>query len=278
MLRWTRERVFRCHGTDDLHRLRCHRLVRVEQVRDLRRGVSVATDSNDWAEHTTDPDKKFGLTTSWTRLRYWPALREDVMKRLLTAGTGPKHAELATTNAAPGSPLCRTCKLPVVVQSAHDGVLEAMCPECSERRRYELPATIRHMADLAGVLADEHEQGVREASLQWAGDVAMLTCPGCNAPLENVREADGLLVCGYCHTHCRVSAHSHARAGHKDVRARTWWLYFQTPSAGRAELHTEAKKKQEERRREEAKLWCIRLAAIAIAIVVVSGVVFLFVN
>ena len=154
--------------------------------------------------------------------------------------------------ASPGNPPCRTCRAPYVVVARRDRALEVACSRCPDRRAYELPA--RAPGGLAGVLADEHAQGGREAALLDDNGVSVLRCPNCSAPLPGVKDADGVVTCGYCQVACRISSRTHARAGHKNTPAKTWWLYFEGPSALRGELLAAARADaaEAERRRERA--------------------------
>ena len=141
--------------------------------------------------------------------------------------------------ASSGNPLCRTCRSPVVVESAGNGELEVGCLGCHAKRRYELRAATDYGA--RGVLCDEHEAGQSEAALMEGRGSVMLGCPRCNAPLERVKDADGSITCQYCSAQCRISTRTHAKAGHKDAPVRTWWLYFDAPSKQRKKLVNEAK-------------------------------------
>jgi hypothetical protein len=94
---------------------------------------------------------------------------------------------------------------------------------------------------LAGVLADEHEEGRSEATMIEESGVVVLRCPSCSAPLSGVKDEDGVVTCGYCRVPCRISSRTHARAGHKKTPVKTWWLYFDEPSPLRRKLLNEAR-------------------------------------
>jgi len=145
-----------------------------------------------------------------------------------TPWAGEKHRK-----ATPGNPLCRECKAPVVVKSRNGDVLEVACSKCNDTRQYERPSTAERIKQLAGTLADENEKGAREVVFEEAAGVVVIACPNCAAPLENVKHSDGVMICRYCNAPCRISTQSHARAGHKDTPAKTWWLYFDQPSPER---------------------------------------------
>ncbi len=150
--------------------------------------------------------------------------------------------------ASAGNPLCRTCKAPIVVESAGNGELVTACSGCHARRTYELRAAADYGA--RGVVCDEHEAGHSEAAIMEGRGSVMLGCPKCNAPLERVKDADGSITCAYCGVQCRISTKSHARAGHKEAPVKTWWLYFETPSKQRKKLLNEARQKSQRGRRE----------------------------
>lgn len=158
--------------------------------------------------------------------------------------------------ASPGNPLCKSCKAPLVVTSSGK-VLEVTCSSCKERRRYERPPTAQRIKQLAGVLADEHEEGSREVVLDEASGVVVLSCPACAAPLDSVDDSDGVIVCAYCRAVCRISTRSHARAGHKGTPEKTWWLYFDSPSRERHKRLNQARqamaRSEKQRRHEEER-------------------------
>jgi hypothetical protein len=158
-------------------------------------------------------------------------------------GARASWAASGSFQASPGNPLCRACKGPLVVTARRGRVLEVACSRCSERHAYELPAKI-HTQGLAGVLADEHEEGRRDAAVATESGMAMLRCPNCSAPLENVKDADGVFTCTFCKAACRISAHVHARAGHKGTPVKTWWLYFEHASHMRRDLVGRAKQRE----------------------------------
>ena len=103
--------------------------------------------------------------------------------------------------ASPGNPLCRTCKSPVVVESAANGALVTVCSGCHAKRTYEVRAATEYGA--RGVVCDEHEAGNSEAAILEGRGSVMLGCPRCNAPLEKVKDADGIITCQYCSAGCR---------------------------------------------------------------------------
>jgi hypothetical protein len=161
-------------------------------------------------------------------------LRENPHARLSERGAWARRSLAA---ACPGNPLCRQCRGPVVVAGRDGARLDIACPRCGDRRAFELPESVRGCGRLAGVVADEHEVGGVEAKVEaQASGVALLRCPNCSGVLEGVSESAAIVTCGFCQATCRVSTPSHARAGHKGTPAKTWWLYFEGPSAFRAKL------------------------------------------
>lgn len=184
-----------------------------------------------------------------------PHVRLRGPKPFADLGVAASWAVDGRFRASPGNPLCRTCKAPRVVIGRRDRVLDVACSTCRERHTYELPGRtgLKH---LAGVLADEHEQGRREATLVDENGVSVLRCPNCSAPLSGVKDEDGIVTCGYCHVACRISSHTHARVGHKATPIKTWWLYFEQPSTTRRKLVAEAKQdaaRAEKRRARDAQ-------------------------
>jgi hypothetical protein len=144
-----------------------------------------------------------------------------------------------------------------VVVTANRALMEVECSGCKERRRYERPPTAQKFKQLAGVLADEHEEGGREVVLDEASGVVVLSCPACAAPLEKVNDTDGVIVCSYCQVACRISTRSHARAGHKGTPTKTWWLYFDSPSRERHKRLNQARqalaRAEKQRQHEEQR-------------------------
>jgi hypothetical protein len=168
-------------------------------------------------------------------------------------GRGSTWIEEEHRKASPGNPLCHACHDPLVVAKSDETTTEVMCSRCGTRRRYVRPSSARKLKRLAGVLADEHEEGGREVALAHKSGVTVLSCPTCAAPLEHVKEGDGLVVCSYCDATCRISTPSHARAGHKTTPTKTWWLYFDEPSPARRKLLNVARQeaaRQEKRQRK----------------------------
>lgn len=171
-------------------------------------------------------------------------------------GTRHTWVEGGQHKATPGNPLCKRCQAPSVVKSVTRESLEVACSSCEEQRRYERPATAQRIKQLAGVLADEHEEGGREVAFNQTSGVVVLSCPSCAAPLADVNDGDGVIVCGYCQAACRISTHSHARAGHKNTPKKTWWLYFDQPSPERKKRINQAKQvaaRAEKQRQHEEK-------------------------
>lgn len=155
--------------------------------------------------------------------------------------------------ASPGNPLCDSCKAPLVVTNRGEGHLEVSCSSCGERRGYEVPPSSR-FSQLAGLRADEHEAGRRDARIvENAGGVVVLQCPNCSAPLTGIADSKGIVSCGFCQIPCRISTRTHARAGHRHVPLKTWWLYFDQPSQKRMRLREEAEEARRERQAKEAR-------------------------
>jgi hypothetical protein len=139
-----------------------------------------------------------------------------------------------------GNPLCPACRSPVVVATSGAELLVG-CSRCPEQRRYE------RFFQLAckGVLSEAHEDGRSEAIVSGQGGVTLLRCPNCSAPLEGVGAGDVLVTCNFCKVTCRISARARAKAGHTEVPAKTWWLYFDEPTLRRTAAIAEAKRQAE---------------------------------
>ena len=167
-------------------------------------------------------------------------------------GRASSWAKQGSWRAAPGNPLCDSCKVPLVVTGHANSVTEVACSRCGRRRRYVVPESARFFGGPVGVLADEHAEGMRDARLEQSAGAVVLDCPHCGAMLDNVRATDGIATCRYCNAPCRITMQSHARAGHGNTPAKTWWLYFQTPS-GRRLREIEEAEEEEQNRAAQAK-------------------------
>jgi len=173
--------------------------------------------------------------------------------------------------ASPGNPLCGRCHAPVLVAEVQRGLLEVACSACDERRRYRLPPRALALDRLTGALADEHDDRAADVVMQEQSGVSVLACPSCAAPLEDAGDGDGVVTCTYCGAVCRISGQARAHVGGRQVRAKTWWLYFEGPSELRLSLLRKARdeafdedmrrrarqeqraKAEAERQREEAR-------------------------
>jgi hypothetical protein len=228
-----------------------------EGVRCTRCGLEQRFERNNWRELVDFAHQVGDFGSGGSQGRFPdPEVPITVPNELAELGTthsswarGRKH------KATPGNPLCRSCKAPVVVKRRDGDALEVACSGCDEVRRYQLPPTCQRLKRLAGVLADEHEEGGQEVVFEESDGVVALRCPSCAAPLENVKSADGIMVCNYCNAHCRISTQSHARAGHKETPSKTWWLYFDQPCSERKKRLNQARqaKARDEKNRHRAQ-------------------------
>jgi hypothetical protein len=170
------------------------------------------------------------------------------------------HQSVAV-KAMPGHPLCPKCKAPLAVHAASAELFELACPRCPHRTRYDLPpGAIGLVRGLAGVVAEEQEQGGRDAGIQEdASGAVAIRCPNCSGPLP----ADGrrtVMHCTYCGIAVRFPASALRRLGHHDARVELWWIYFTQPSGQRAELEAAALADQQ-RRQERQRQAAARAAA-----------------
>ncbi len=155
--------------------------------------------------------------------------------------------------ATPGNPLCRECRAPMTFVQREGHETTVRCSSCQAPRTYEFPEVAGRIKGLIAVVADEHEAGGAEVVLKEEAGVTLLACPGCGAPLQNVRDVDGLITCTFCSATCRISTTSHAAAGHKNTPVKTWWLYFDSPSKERNKLVNEARQRAAKARKQANK-------------------------
>ncbi len=165
------------------------------------------------------------------------------------SGWAQRHRYRAT----PGNPLCRDCSAPLVFVARDGNETSVRCSSCQTSRTYEFPEVASRIKGLVAVVADEHEAGGAEVVLKEEAGVTLLACPGCGAPLQDIKDTDGLITCTFCSATCRISTTSHAAAGHKNTPVKTWWLYFDSPSKERNKLLNEARQKAARARKQREK-------------------------
>lgn len=218
-----------------------------------RCGVEQRYDASDWQELVAFAHRVGDFGGPGPEGRFPdPARPLSRQNPFVDLGAGASWARLGLFRTSPGNPLCRTCKAPLVIADRRGPHIEVACSRCGDRHRYEVPPHVR-IPHLAGVLADEHEEGRRDANIVQESGVVILRCPNCSAPLSGVKDEDGVVACGYCKVPCRVSTHTHARAGHKQTPTKTWWLCFDGPCEARASLHRDAERDAERVRERTAR-------------------------
>jgi LSD1 subclass zinc finger protein len=148
--------------------------------------------------------------------------------------------------SAPGHPLCGSCRAPLVVASRGRGTLSISCPSCQTQKNYAWRSEVqRSVPGLVGLVADEHQIGGTEASVQREESGAIAAhCPRCGGPITAVGRA-GVVECTFCRCAVRIPAATLRSLGMLDLRPALWWLLWQGPSKQRHEL--------EQRQRTEKK-------------------------
>ncbi len=175
---------------------------------------------------------------------------EEQQRGVVISGRVTTHS--LAVRAMPGHPLCRNCRVPVVLTKNHEERIGTRCPRCNDEREYQRPGGIpkKRKRKLRGVVAGEHLVGQRDAELeQNAGGATLVKCPNCHAPLE-ARGDSSLLTCSYCSATSRLSPTTLRQLGHRDLQPELWWMLFSGESSLRRELRGRA---EQERVRAEQK-------------------------
>lgn len=140
-------------------------------------------------------------------------------------------------HAAPGHPVCRRCRVPLMAHLASPGAVATRCPTCSEEARYTLPdVALSTYPTIAAAVADEHRTDrPRAQPMATQAGVVAIKCPGCGGPLS-LQGTEKVQTCSYCKASCFVSGKSIARFHHKTPEPEIWWLLFRGPSDERLKL------------------------------------------
>jgi hypothetical protein len=155
----------------------------------------------------------------------------------LTFAHAGEASPVVDIHAAPGHPVCRRCRVPLVTHVTSPGAVTTRCPTCNDEARYTLVDAARatHPALIAAV-ADEHRSDrPRAQPMPTQAGVVALKCPGCGAPLS-LSGDEKVQTCSYCKASCFVAGKNLARFHHKTPEPEIWWLLFQGPSEERAKL------------------------------------------
>jgi LSD1 subclass zinc finger protein len=175
-----------------------------------------------------NPFRDVGETLTFSELRQTGMHVVDGM-------TIPRSLQI---QASPGFPVCRKCRVPLLLQITADGSVKTTCSTCSESAVYALPERARSFGEaLVAVVADEHRVDKRQATETAANEsnVAALVCPSCGAPLA-LHGGDRTIKCQFCGAFCRVPGRYLLRAGQEKIDPEVWWMLFTGRSAKRREL------------------------------------------
>lgn len=150
-----------------------------------------------------------------------------------------EHAEsgVLSIDAAPGHPVCKRCRVPLVASILRPGAVETRCPTCGDLAKFNANDQGRSLCpSLVAVVADEHRSDRPRAQAQpTQTGVTALKCPSCGAPL-GMPDSGGMATCTFCSAACIVPARVRARARHGTPEPDVWWMLFQGVSAKRREL------------------------------------------
>lgn len=153
-------------------------------------------------------------------------------------GEGGGGGALPEVQIARGHPTCAACEQPLDV-AIRAGGCETRCRGCGVTATYDVPsAAARQAPALRGIVASEQrtDQKCVKLTQQAGGGTVALSCPGCGAPLREVRL--GSVRCNHCNTQAFVPARARPREDGTLLTATPFFLVFQGPSAERARLET----------------------------------------
>lgn len=153
-------------------------------------------------------------------------------------GEGAGGGALPEVQIARGHPTCTSCEQALDV-ALRAGGCETRCRGCGATAIYQVPsAAARWAAALRGIVASEQRTDQRALKLTQVpgGGAVALSCPGCGAPLREVRQ--GSVRCNHCNTQAFVPARARSRKEGALLTATPFFLVFQGPSAERARLET----------------------------------------
>ncbi len=177
---------------------------------------------------TDNPYRDVGDASTFSELRQTGMHMVDGM-------TIPRSLQI---KASPGFPVCKKCRVPLILQVTGDGSVRTSCSTCSETGSYALPERARSFGEsLVAVVADEHRVDRKSAteSAPNEASVSALVCPSCGAPLD-LHGSDRTIKCQFCSTFCRVPGRYLVRAGQDKIDPEVWWMLFTGRSARRREL------------------------------------------
>jgi len=177
--------------------------------------------------------------------------------------------------AAPGHPLCDDCSAPLRIEAIGVAALTVHCPSCATKRTYSVPPQASALCEsLRGVVCADHELGRRDVQLVTGeGGAETVRCANCSAPLE-VPDGPSLLRCQFCGVACRLTPEVLWRLGNKNLRARFWWLLFETEGVIPANLRNlelcETDKSSARERRPSGKGGCLFIGVTALLVIGVA--------
>jgi hypothetical protein len=175
-----------------------------------------------------NPFRAVGDTDTFSELR-------QTGMHIVDGMTVPRSLQM---KASPGFPVCKKCRVPLLLQVGGDGRVRTNCSTCSETGSYALPDRARSFgASLVAVVAEEHRVDKKRAneSAPNEANVSALTCPSCGAPLA-LQGSDRTIKCQFCSAFCRVPGRYLVRAGQDKIDPEVWWMLFTGRSEKRREL------------------------------------------
>jgi hypothetical protein len=140
-------------------------------------------------------------------------------------------------HAAPGHPVCKRCRVPLMTQVTAAGAVTTRCPTCGDEAKYTLVDAARAIYPmLVAAVADEHRSDrPRAQAMPTQAGVVAIKCPGCGAPLS-LQGNEKVQTCSYCKASCFVAGKSLARFHHKTPEPEIWWVLVRGPSEERTKL------------------------------------------
>jgi hypothetical protein len=155
---------------------------------------------------------------------------------MIIDGSGTRKHTLRTT-VSPGHPLCRACRVPLVVMLEANGITRTHCPRCNDDATYALPANAASVCGaLRGVIAGEQRTDRPVArTARGQGGVEAVVCPQCGAALP---AGEGELVkCTFCSITARVPGKLARRQRRGELPpVDPFWVLLDGLSPGRRKL------------------------------------------
>jgi hypothetical protein len=250
-----------CGLTTPLNELDADGIVACERC-----GIDQAMDVSEWArifQHAHEVGDLAGPDPNGRK----PAKDADIADQNHFKTTGVKHGAApsqdygeghARVTAGPGHPLCKQCKVPLVVPFDARAFKEcratASCPTCKASATYALPKNAREAYPaLRAVIAEGNRDGVKHAVVAGsAGQPVILRCPGCGADLPAFDPATRQVTCTFCKVVAFVPARASARQGAAALPAEAWWLLFRGPSPRRTALEDSVRQHDRKAARQRA--------------------------